>query len=234
MKRILLASAMLCGCAALPQHTAAATAADSIGVATAHISATVTARNAGSAQWFFAMAPDDVLPLLPANTRLDMLDYFNSGVRRASADAAGARAIVTESTASRLRFETGDTCRFELAVFAAGADTIVALVETIAYPMRDSRIRWFDASWRPLAQEPLATPRLADWLTREGSKRRDEAESALPFITAESVTDPEQGTVELRNTTGSYFPAAEQPDALRLTAGRLVYKLRGKRFELKK
>ena len=141
----------------------------------APLSATMTARDAGSAQWYFAMAPDDVLPLLPVNTRLDMLDYYNSGVSRPSRDAAGGRAIVTGSSSRRVTFETGDTCSYELAVFTAGSDTIVALVETIRYPMPDSRIAWYDSRWRPIAP-PAAEPKLDDWLTRDGRKNRQEVE----------------------------------------------------------
>lgn len=193
--------------------TAAITAAADVPETAGHISATITARNAGTAQWFFAMAPDNVLPLLPANTRLDMLDYFNSGIARESADASGARAIVTGSTARTLRFETGDTTRFELAVFTPGSDTIVALIETVTYPMPDSRIAWYDSRWRPV-RAPFAEPQLADWLTKEGRRHRAEVEEQLPFISAVATADPDRGTVTYTRTIDSYFPAPDRPAAL--------------------
>ena len=143
-----IAALILCAASASAQADTSAVA-----VPAAHISATMTAKDAGSAQWFFAMAPDDVLPLLPVNTRLDMLDYYNSGVERPSRDAAGSRAIVTSSTNRRLTFDTGDGSTYELAVYTAGRDTIVALVETLHYPMADSRVEWYDSRWRPL--QPL-------------------------------------------------------------------------------
>lgn len=194
------------------------------------ISATMTARNAGSAQWFFAMAPDDVLPLLPANTRLDMLDYYNSGVHRESADASGARAIVTGSSDRSLRFEVGDTCRFEIAVFPAGNDTLVALIETIAYPMRDSRIQWFDSRWQP-ARKALEEPSLADWLTPDGSKHRAEVEETSPFITYEAKADVTRGTITMRNTMETYFLPQDRAAAIgHYMHPELVYRLKGKRF----
>lgn len=183
----------------------------------APISATMTARDTGSAQWFFAMAPDDVLPLLPVNTRLDMLDYYNSGLARPSRNAAGGQAMVTDSDARSLRFQLGDSTTCEIGVFAAGRDTVVALIETIRFPMPDSRIEWFDARWNPI-KAPVAEPRLADWLTRDGRRHRAEVESALPFITAEATTDPADGLILWRRTIDSYFLLSERPEALGLLA----------------
>ena len=210
---------------------AAASPADTTADATtgAHISATMTAKDAGSAQWFFAMAPDDVLPLLPVNTRLDMLDYFNSGIERPSRDAAGSRAIVTSSSNRRLTFDSGDGSSYELAVYTAGRDTVVALVETLHYPMADSRIEWYDSHWRPM-QPLLPEPGLAAWLTGAGSKHRAEVEQAIPFMTAEAATDPDAGTLTLTRTIDSYFLPADTPDALRWLRPSIVYTLRGSRF----
>lgn len=190
------------------------------------ISATMTARDAGSAQWFFAMAPDDVLPLLPVNTRLDMLDYYNSGIVRESQNEAGSRAIVTSSSDRRITFEQGDSCTFELAVFTTSRrDTVVAVVETVRFPMADSRISWYDARWNPLRPQ-VDEPRLADWLTREGSRRRSEVEEAVPFITAEATASPESGTVTFRRTIDSFFLPADAPAALGLLHPEIVRKLK--------
>lgn len=206
---------------------AMATAAHAAGTApAAPISATMTARDAGSAQWFFAMAPDDVLPMLPVNTRLDMLDYYNSGIARESQNEAGSRAIVTSSTDRRITFEQGDSCTFELAVFTtARRDTLVAVIETVRFPMADSRINWYDARWMP-RPAPFAEPRLADWLTREGTRRRAEAEEALPFITAEATASPEAGTVTFRRTIDSFFLPGQAPEALGLLHPEIVRKLK--------
>jgi len=225
MTRYLL-SIVLAMCAAL----ACAAPADSVPHAAPEpISATVTARDAGSAQWFFAMAPSDVLPLLPVNTRLDMLDYYNSGVNRASRDAAGGRAVITSSAARRLTFEMGDSCSYELAVFTAGADTVVAIVETICYPMADSRVEWYGSRWQPL-KPLLDEPQLDDWLTREGRRHRAEVEEALPFITARITADPDAGTLTIARTIDSYFHPTAPPEALRWLEPSLTYRLRGAKF----
>ena len=226
MRATAFAIAALIPCAASASAQADTSA---VAVPAAHISATMTAKDAGSAQWFFAMAPDDVLPLLPVNTRLDMLDYYNSGVERPSRDAAGSRAIVTSSTNRRLTFDTGDGSTYELAVYTAGRDTIVALVETLHYPMADSRVEWYDSRWRPL-QPLLGEPDQQALLTRAGRRHRGEVEEAIPFMTAEAVTDPDAGTLTLTRTIDGYFLPADTPDALRWLEPRLVYALHGSRF----
>lgn len=220
-------AALVLGVAASAAAPPAAT--NAVDTPDAHISATMTAKDAGSAQWFFAMAPDDVLPLLPVNTRLDMLDYFNSGIERPSRDAAGSPAIVTSSSGRRLTFNTGDGSSYELAVYTAGRDTLVALVETLHYPMADSHIEWYDSHWQPL-QPQLAEPGLSTWLTSAGRKHRAEVEQAIPFITAQAATDPDAGTITLTRTIDSYFLSDRAPAALRWLEPTLVYTLRGARF----
>ncbi|MDE6108827.1 MAG: DUF3256 family protein, partial [Muribaculaceae bacterium] len=160
----------------------------------APLSATMTARDAGSAQWFFAMAPDEVMPLLPANTRLDMLDYYNSGMQRPSRNEAGGMALVTSSADRRLTFEAGDSCSYELAVFTTPRDTLVALIETLRYPMPDSRVEWFDARWKPV-KAPVAEPGLKQWLTRDGARNCAEVEETIPFIPATATADPDRRTI---------------------------------------
>lgn len=193
--------------------------------AAAPLSATMTARDAGSAQWFFAMAPDDVLPLLPANTRLDMLDYYNSGMQRPSRNEAGGMAMVTSSADRRLTFEAGDSCSYELAVFTAPADTLVALIETVRYPMADSRIEWYDSRWRPV-KAPVAAPALKQWLTRDGARHRAEVEEAIPFITASITADPATRTITYTRTIDSYFLPSDTPAALRWLRPSLQQKLK--------
>lgn len=191
----------------------------------APLSATMTARDAGSAQWFFAMAPDEVLPLLPANTRLDMLDYYNNGMERPSRNEAGGMAMVTSSADHRLTFEAGDSCSYELAVFTTPRDTLVALIETVRYPMPDSRIEWFDASWQP-AKAPVAEPTLKQWLTGEGSRHRSEVEKAIPFITATATADPDRRTVTYTRTIDSYFLPSDAPAALRWLRPEIVQRMK--------
>lgn len=206
---------------------AALVAAAAPAVAGSHdapISSTMTARDAGSAQWFFAMAPDDVLPLLPANTRLDMLDYFNSGVDRASRNAAGSEARILSSADRRITFVLGDSTTCEIGVFISPADTAVALVETLRFPMADSRISWYDGAWAP-RKAPVDEPRLADWLTADGRRQRTEVEREIPFLTAVITTDPETRTVTYTRTIDSYFLPSERPASLGLLQPRLQLKL---------
>ena len=191
-----------------------------------HLSATMTARDAGSAQWFFATAPERVMPLLPENTRLDMLDYFNSGVERPSRNSAGGSAIVTASTDRLLSFKMGEGVDYQLGVFTtAKGDTLVAVAETIHIPMADTRIAWYGRDWTP-AESPVAEPLLADWLTAPGRKHRKAVEEQLPFLTASATLRPEQGEVAYVRSVDSYFVPSEKPEALSYLEQTLVRKLR--------
>ena len=67
---------------------------------------------------FFVSAPDEVLPLLPQNTRLDMLDYFSSGMSTFSPNATRGNARIVLNEPSKLQAVLSRDSNIQIALVA--------------------------------------------------------------------------------------------------------------------
>ncbi len=132
----------------------------------------------------FADAPQNVFPLLDHNTKLDMIDYFNSGMSTASKNAMDGKSRITAITPAKVEISMTDASSYELALLpTANGDTVVALITTVATPAPDSQMTLFSKDWATnLTSSLYSKPGMADWLTEEGRANSGEVEGLVPFL----------------------------------------------------
>jgi hypothetical protein len=190
--------------------------------------------NARSVVDFFKSADaDSAIPLLSKNTRLDMYDYFSSGMPHYSTNNLDGTARITDADNASMRFESTSDIKCQLAMLTAGSDTVLMLIETLHLPQADSHITLYSKNWTPLKREAFAEPKLADWLTATGKANRADVEAWLPFLLWKA--DYADGVLTLTNTLSSYY--ADPKDTANLSAWllpTLTYTYNGKKFTRKK
>lgn len=185
---------------------------------------------AATASELFAKAPARVFPTVDSLTRLDMIDYFNSGSPKASRNLLRGDCRVTAVGDTRLEFSSSDISSHAIELVpGAKGDTVVMLISTIRVPAEDSRVRFFDTSWREL-DGLMPAPSLADWLTEEGRKERTDVENAVPFILCKAAYNPVASVLTLTCDPGAYLPEEALPVAARCLRGSLSYRWDGKRM----
>lgn len=163
----------------------------------------------------FVQAPSEVIPLLSKNTRLDMVDYFEAGSDRASANELDGPARITALHPALVEYDYGNGMRCQLLAIEEYCDTMVAnyvigLVETLDTPIPDSKITFYDSSWNVL-KGVFTPPRLADWLVSKSKEDRELAERVLPFITVVYTFDPSTLALTATPTISQRFdPASDE------------------------
>lgn len=197
----------------------------------------VTAAGAGAREAidFFTM-PEAAVPLVDTNTRLDMTDYFRSGMHRPSKNTVDEPCVILGAEASAVTFQPAPDVETTLAVLTGGkADTVLMTVTTIRLPQAESEVAFYDSSWQPLAKSPLVAPLLKDWLTAEGASERDAVESWLPFIITSAAYDPAAKRLTFSNNMKEYYAGDEDLALLdRWIRPSLSYVFDGKRFRPEK
>lgn len=190
----------------------------------------------------FAEAPDDVLPLLTRNTRLDMLDYYKAGSMRHSANVfeGDSRILAIDSVAggSSLTFEGGDGITGQIFVLNADtAEPLIGVVETVDTPMPDSNVRIYDKTWTcvgslllpPAGGVAVPAPKLADWLLRTAD--RAAVAEQLPFVMATYAYDPARRVLTVKHAMDAYFDKADGEKVLSMLKPQLTYVWDGKQFK---
>ena len=182
-----------------------------------------------------AKAPRSVLPLLSYDTRLDMIDYFNSGMTTASANVMEGKARITAMADNEVAFETSSASLYQIALLPAGSDTIVAVVRTIMTPAPDSDVSFYTTAWQPLDNPKyFVEASIESWLTRDGMRRRYDIEDKVPFIIASYSYDPESATLTATQAFERYLSTEDFSAIKPFVKDRIIYKWNGKRFKIVK
>ena len=183
----------------------------------------------------FADAPQAIFPLLDRNTRLDMIDYFNSGMSTPSANALNGKSRITSLTPEKLTVEMTDASTYELSILPSkGGENAVALITTVATPSPDSRLSVYSADFsNNITDKVFAKPVLADWLTPEGKKNSDEVEMLVPFLLIGYSFDPATSTLTLTNNTSRFLSADVYEIVKSYLLEKIDYKWDGSKFSAK-
>ncbi len=180
----------------------------------------------------FADAPQEVFPLLDHNKRLDMIDYFNSGMATPSQNAFGGESRVTALTPSQLRAQMTDASTYEISLLpTAKGDTIVALIVTVATPAPDSRLTLYSEDFSSnLTVGAFSKPTLDEWLTASGRSNRGDVEAFVPFLLVSYSYNPEDKVLTLTNNTSQFVSADVYQMVSPYILGSLSYKWNGSKF----
>lgn len=163
--------------------------------------ATVPALARFTAEHALLTAPAQVIsPILPETAR-DLVDYARDGrVNRELVSAFGAKSSILSLDSVQAVLQPDSAQTLTLTLLPMKGDTLIALIQTLETPAKDSRMVIYNRQWRP--QPKLwSEPGIKQWLNDEGSKNRQKAEDSTPFIMAEYALDPATGILTIYNRT---------------------------------
>lgn len=184
----------------------------------------------------FINAPQSRFPFLPKMKRMDMVDYYNSGVGRGSDNLLGGKSRIIELTPEQIKVELveGGMSTTSLSVVPAGKnDTIVVVVSNVLTPAPDGMISFYTTDWKELDSKQLfVQPGFDDWLVKGiDPTLRNDIRNAVPFIMAQYSFDPTTGILTLTQTADQYLPQADYDIAAGHLLKQLRYKWNGKKME---
>lgn len=180
----------------------------------------------------FCRAPIDVVNYLPEYSRLDMVDYYESGSSVASDSYLGNKIHITVLDSMSLSYAVDDSVRVTIALLPTSTDTLTMVIKELPAPVYDSTVNFYDKRWRLLAPVQLKAPRFSDWL--KDKKRADAVAFDIPFVMATAAFDHATQRLVYTNRTDRYFSDRERPETLDELLPELVYQWNGRRFTLLK
>ncbi len=96
----------------------------------------------------FAAAPDSIFPLLTKNNRLDCIDFVENKMTARVRNRLGDVAELRTLTDSYLLLQVSAHSTAEMRLLS---DSLFCLIYTYQGPAPDSRVRFFDTTWKPLS-----------------------------------------------------------------------------------
>ncbi|MDD4921304.1 MAG: DUF3256 family protein [Bacteroidales bacterium] len=126
---------------------------------------------AQSVAHYFVQIPAELMPTVSVDTRKDLVDFYNNGKSAAMPSAFGKEVVLKELSSDYLLFQTSEKSNIQLKILQV-SDTvrIIALVHTVAAPLKDSRIRFYTTTWKPYNKVVFPKFTYLDFLDTEKGK----------------------------------------------------------------
>lgn len=177
----------------------------------------------------FVEAPRNVLPLLDRNARLDMLDYFNSGLTTKTSNKLNGSSAVTAVSHEQVAVQMTDASTCHIAVIPASKDSLIAVITTVSTPAPDSKMTVYSSDFKhELTTSVFSKPTLKEWLTDGGSLGTVEA--MVPFLLISYSYDPSTGILTLTNNTKTFLSEDVYTIVEPYLKKEIRYKWTGKKF----
>ena len=180
----------------------------------------------------FVDAPRAVFPLLDRDAKLDMVDYYNSGVATPTKNVMDGKSLITSMAPMKMNFTMTDASCYEIDMLpTADGDTLIALIGTVATPAPDSQMTLYTKDWGAnVTPAHFTKPVLADWLTSEGKSGSGEVEGLVPFLLIGYTYDPGSRTLTLTNNTRRFLSADVYEIVEPCLKQTMTYSWNGKKF----
>lgn len=181
----------------------------------------------------FISAPASRFPLVPAMKRMDMVDYYNSGMDRPSDNMLGGKSRILNLTAEHISVEdVGDGLSVtSISLDKMGRDTVLIVTSNVATPAIDGKLYFYSTEWNELPSGNYFTaPQLAEWVRKGSGIDMTDIENSVPFVMADYSYSPDTHILTLKGTFSEYIPKEEYEKVKNCLLPEIRYKWNGKKM----
>jgi len=182
----------------------------------------------------FASEPGNIFRLLTRTSRLDMVDYYNSGQAVAARNNMGGDSQLLALDSVYLKLQASDVKTVEMRMVANRRDTVVFVIETVLTPVPDSRLTCWSSQWQRLNTAKLFTmPVIDDFMTHKmPSDLRADLDAAAPFQLIELTFDgTSHDTMVARHGLKRFLVASEYARFSPYLTDSITYRLGGTKIK---
>lgn len=186
----------------------------------------------------FTAMPDSFMPQLETAWRKDLVDLFKSGKSAKLENMMSGHSELKALTADYVHLQVTAVSEVQLKLLPLVNDTyIICMINTLAGPVKDSRISFYTTEWKPLDSKSLITPPSLEQFIAKGVNQTDEttqaALAAIDMLLLEYRLNATNLHLEVVLTTPQYV-SKEQREALKkvINEAPVSYKWENSHFKL--
>lgn len=180
----------------------------------------------------FINIPENLFPYISKSDRMDLIDYYDVGIKKKIENMAQDTAYIINSSADNLKIEFAPGCVDDYFILDnEGKGRVVMVIRTLATPSADSGLYFYDRFMEPWPVEKfISLPRYDDWLKPLSAADRRYVAEVVPFLTVEATYDPESRVLMFKPTLGDYISQDDMGRVAELLTGTISYRWNGKKF----
>lgn len=189
-----------------------------------------------SARRAFVEMPALVLDLLPVDTRLDMLAYFDADSIWDATNEFEGKSRLVNVTPDYLKVDITPVTSMQIKVLHAPKGDVVLTIYTTGGDgeSKDSDIRFYDASMKELdASKYFKVPLLKDFfnIPKGSATKMSEIEDLMPFYTIDFNASPDNDTLTGTLTPGDFLTVEDMKIVSLFMQPTVTYTWDGKKFK---
>lgn len=114
--------------------------------------------------WFVQM-PDSIIPTLTAVNRADCIDFLESNMQAKVTNRFDTQSEMTILKSGYIALQLTPNSHIQLKALPTDTTNIICLIKTVCSEACDSRVRFFDTTWKELdSKQFLVFPQASDFL----------------------------------------------------------------------
>jgi len=184
----------------------------------------------------FAEAPGTLFNSLSYSTRYELLNNFKQGKKNEALNNLGtAESRILKLSSGYLLVATSSSKTVELKLITQPkGDTVIAVIETVFTPVKDSRLSFYDLKWNRLDNSRFITvPTAADFFVAKAPKElRDELLNQLSFAMINMEFDGEE--IVARCNLKDFYMNNDYKSYEKWVRPSITYILKKGKFKMKK
>ena len=180
---------------------------------------------------YFVTAPKQLLPHLSENSRKDLIDLHDAGHESRVKHPLGGTVEIISLDDRQITVQLSSASSLQIALLPVADTTgIIAVIENVSLPARDSRLSFYDTQWQPIPTERVFTAPTPETFLSKGSKKEKRLAAGLIDLLPLSYTI-EGDTLLARESLQEYLPE-EVYNRIASLLGKepVTYTWNGKRF----
>lgn len=121
---------------------------------------------------YFTQMPAELIPGISIDTRKDLIDFVKNGKLSVMPAAFGGKVQLKRLETDYLLLQTSESAEMQIKILnPSDSLRILAVVRTVAGPLRDSRANFYDMTWKPLKNWSLPAFSVADFIDVDKAKQ---------------------------------------------------------------
>jgi hypothetical protein len=183
---------------------------------------------------FFTKMPSSLLSGVSAETRMDLIDFYNNGKIAVMPATFGGKLELKVLADDYLLLRTSRNAEIQLKLLRqADKSFVLVFVRTTAAPLKDSRVRFFDSNWKQL--QGIVPPSLSpiDFLKDANKSDSSVLETLAPYKSRFFQTytfEPKSDVLIVQTSLKENFSLSDRDNLTPLLKDSVLFRFANGRF----
>jgi hypothetical protein len=184
---------------------------------------------------YFTQMPAELLPGITIDTRKDLIDFCKNGKLSVMPAPFGGKIQLMTLEDDYLLLKTSESSDVQVKILCPSDSLrVLAVVRTVAGPLRDSRVNFYDTSWKLLNNFRLPVFSVNDFIDRDKAKALglvDRLNEIGPRLFVAITFKPQENSFVAVSSLKADMEKAQSETLGALVRDSVVYRLINNRFQ---